>query len=51
MGRQYQGMDRPEVCQVQEGTGEQGKMKETGCEIVQTSVNADIHNVLTDRHQ
>ena len=34
MGRQHQGMDRPEVRQVPEGSGEQGKMEETGCEII-----------------
>ena len=34
VGRQCQGMDRPGVCQVLEGSGEQGKMKETGCEII-----------------
>ena len=34
MGRQYQGMDRPGVRQVPEGSGEQGKMEETGCEII-----------------
>ena len=28
----HQGMDRPGVRQVPEGSGEQGKMKETGCE-------------------
>ena len=33
-GRQHQGMDRPEVCQVAEGSGEQGKMEKTGCEII-----------------
>ena len=27
------GMDRPGVCQVPEGCGEQGKMDETGCEV------------------
>ena len=32
--RQHQGMDRPGVRQVQEGIGEQGKMEETGCEII-----------------
>ena len=32
--RQYQGMDRPGVRQVREGSGEQGKMEETGCEII-----------------
>ena len=34
VGRQHQGMDRPGVCQVPEGSGEQGKMEESGCEIV-----------------
>ena len=33
MKRQHQGMDRPGVLQVPEGSGEQRKMKETGCEI------------------
>ena len=33
-GRQHQGMDRPGVRQVPEGSGEQGKMEETGCEII-----------------
>ena len=28
------GMDRLGVCQVPEGSGEQGKMEETGCEII-----------------
>ena len=28
--RQHQGMDRPEVRQVPEGSGEQGKMEKTG---------------------
>ena len=32
--RQHQGMDRPGVRQVPEGGGEQGKMEETGCEII-----------------
>ena len=30
----HQGMDRPGVRQVQEGSGEQGKMEKTGCEII-----------------
>ena len=30
MGRQHQGMDRPGVRQVPEGSGEQGKMEKTG---------------------
>ena len=34
VGRQHQGMDRPGVYQVPEGSGEQGKMEETSCEIV-----------------
>ena len=32
--RQNQGMDRPGVRQVPEGSGEKGKIKETGCEII-----------------
>ena len=34
VGRQHQGMDRPGVHQVPDGSGEQGKMEETGCEII-----------------
>ena len=34
VGRQHQGMNRPGVRQVSEGGGEQGKMGETGCEII-----------------
>ena len=34
VGRQYQGMDRPGVRQVLDGSGEQGKMEETGFEII-----------------
>ena len=34
VGRQHKGMDRPGVCQIPEGSGEQGKMEETGCEII-----------------
>ena len=34
LGRRQQGMDRPGVYQVPEGSGEQGKMEETSCEIV-----------------
>ena len=30
----YQGMGRPGVWQVPEGSAEQGKMEETGCEII-----------------
>ena len=34
VGRQHQGTDRPGVRLVPEGSGEQGKMEETGCEII-----------------
>ena len=34
VGRQHQEMDRPGVRKVPEGSGEQGKMEETGCEII-----------------
>ena len=34
VGRQHQRMDRPGVCQVLDGSGEQGNMEETGCEII-----------------
>ena len=34
VGRQHQGTDRPGVGQVPEGSGEQGKMEETGCELI-----------------
>ena len=34
VGRQHKGMGRPAVHQVQEGSGEQGKMEITGCKII-----------------
>ena len=34
MGRQHQGMNRPGVRQVPEGSGEQEKMEKIGCEII-----------------
>ena len=34
VGRQHQGMDRPEVHQVPEDSGEKRKMEETGCEVI-----------------
>ena len=34
VGRQHHGMDKPRVRQVPEGSREQGKMEETGCEII-----------------
>ena len=32
--REHQGMDRLGVCQVPEGSGEQGKMEATACELI-----------------
>ena len=34
VGRQHQGMDRPGVRQIPEGSGEQGNMEKTGCKII-----------------
>ena len=34
VGRQHQGMDRPRVRQVPEGSGEQGKIEKTGSKII-----------------
>ena len=34
VGRQHQGMDRPGVLLVTEGSGEQGRTEETGREII-----------------
>ena len=34
VGRQHQGMDRPGVRQIPKGSGEQGHMEKTGCEII-----------------
>ena len=34
VGRQHQGLNRPGVWQVPEGSGEQGKMEKTGCKII-----------------
>ena len=34
VGRQHQGMDRPRVRQVPEGSGEQEKMEKTGCKFI-----------------
>ena len=34
VGRPHQRMDRPGVRQFPVGSGEQGKMEETGCEII-----------------
>ena len=34
VGKQHQGMDKPGVRQVPEGSGELGKMEKTGCKII-----------------
>ena len=34
VGRQHQGMDRPGVPRVSEGSGEQRKIEETGYEVI-----------------
>ena len=34
VGRQHQGMDRPGVREVPEGSGEQGKMEKSGCKVI-----------------
>ena len=34
VGRQRQGMDRPGIHEVPEGSEEQGKMEEIGCEVI-----------------
>ena len=34
MGRENQGMNGPEVRKITEGSGEQGKVEETDCEII-----------------
>ena len=34
VGRQHQRMDKLGVCQVPEGSGEQRKVEETGCEVI-----------------
>ena len=34
VGRHHQGMDRPGVRQVPQGSGEQGKMEKSGCETI-----------------
>ena len=34
VGRQHQGMDKPGVRQVLEGSGERGKMEKSGSEII-----------------
>ena len=45
-GRQYQGMDRPGVRQVPEGSGEQGKWRKL---VVKSSMVPQRHSRLRDR--
>ena len=52
-GRQYQGMDRPGVRQVPEGSGEQGKMEKTCCEIIcgaPTALAVKVLMMMRKRH-
>ena len=56
VGRQQQGMDRPGVRQVPEGSGEQGKMEKTGCKIIcgaptSLAVKGLMITMMTNRHQ
>ena len=37
VGREHQGMDRPGVRQVPEGSGERGEMEKTGCKIISSA--------------
>ena len=46
VGRQPHGMDRPGVRKVPEGSGEQGKMEETGCEIIFDEIREKLYQVL-----
>ena len=39
VGRQHQAMDRSGFRQVPEGNGEEGKMEETGCEVIYGAPN------------
>ena len=39
VGKTASGMDRPGVHQVTEGSGERGKMEETGCKIISGAPN------------
>ena len=48
-GGQHQGKDRPGVRQVPEGSGEQRKMEETGCEVIKSSVVPQRPIQLRDR--
>ena len=49
VGKQHQGMDRLGVCQVPEGSGEQGKMEETGSVVVKSFVVPQKPSRLRDR--
>ena len=54
VGTQHQGMDRPGVCQVPEGSREQRKMEEAGCEVIfgapTTLAVKGLVKVKTDSH-
>ena len=55
LGRQHQGKDRPGVRQVPEGSGVQGKMDETGCEIIcgaptTLTVKGEMRDEMRDCH-
>ena len=55
LGRQHQGKDRPGVRQVPEGSGVQGKMDETGCEIIcgaptTLTVKVEMRDEMRDCH-
>ena len=49
VGRQHQGMDTPGVRQVPEGSGEQGKMEETGSEII-CDAPTTLFNIFLERN-
>ena len=48
VGRQHQGLDRPGVREVPEGSKEQRKMEETGCEVF-CEDEGDVPLVVTHR--
>ena len=55
VGRQHLGMGRPGVRQVPEGSGEQGKMEDTGCKIIcdaptTLAVKGWMMMMITDAH-
>ena len=51
MERQLQGMDRPGVLQVSEGSREQEKMEESGCKICGAPATLAVKGLMmTDQH-